>query len=425
MLPLKYIRNNEAQVRKGLGDKGADINALDEILALDQKLRAINSRLESLRAEKNSVSRQIGQLKQAGESADVQLSAMGKLSGELKELDGAVQSLKTDLDERLKWIPNLPHESTPVGPDESGNVLVSTIGEPTVLGFEGKDHLTLTIDLGLLDFEAGSRMTGRGFPVYIDRGARLERALIQFMLDLHTQKHGYTEIFPPFMVNRASAFTTGQLPKLEEDMYYVDEDGLFLIPTAEVPVTNLYQGQILKEADFPVKLAAYSACFRREAGSYGKDTKGLQRVHQFNKVELVMFTRPATSYEELESLRAHAEKVLQLLGLHYRVLELCSGELSFAATKCYDLELFAPVSNRWFEVSSCSNFEAFQARRGNIRYRNSATNKLDFLHTLNGSGVATPRLMIALLENYQQADGSVKLPEALVPYYGEETISAL
>lgn len=423
MLPLKYIRNNEAQVRKGLGNKGVDAKVLDELLALDEKMRAINIRLESLRAEKNSVSQKIGKLKQAGESAEVQLAAMGKLSGELKELDREVQSLKTDLDERLRWIPNLPHESTPVGPDESGNVLVSTFGEPTVLGFEGKDHLALTADLGLLDFEAGSRMTGRGFPVYIDRGARLERALIQFMLDLHTREHGYTEIFPPFLVNRASAFTTGQLPKLEEDMYFVEEDGLFLIPTAEVPVTNLYQGQLLKEDDLPVKLTAYSACFRREAGSYGKDTRGLQRVHQFNKVELVKFTAPDTSYEELESLRTHAESVLQLLGLHYRVLELCSGDLSFAAAKCYDLELFAPVSDRWFEVSSCSNFEDFQARRGNIRYRNSSTNKLDFVHTLNGSGVATPRLMIAILENYQQADGSVKLPEALVPYYGGEIIS--
>jgi len=288
-----------------------------------------------------------------------------------------------------------------------------------------RDHLALLASLGLVDFEAGARIAGRGFPLYTDRGARLERALINFMLDLHTRERGYTEIYPPFVATRYTTQVTGQLPKLEEDMYITTSDDLFLIPTAEVPVMSIHQDQILAEDDLPCKYTAFSACFRREAGSYGKETRGLLRVHQFNKVELVKFVHPDTSYDELETLRADAEEVLKQLDLAYRVVELCTGDLSFAAAKCYDLEVYAPAADQWLEVSSCSNCEAFQARRGNIRFRRGDTGKLDHVHTLNGSGVATPRLLVALLETCQQPDGAVNLPSALVPYYGDESITPL
>jgi seryl-tRNA synthetase len=293
-------------------------------------------------------------------------------------------------------------------------------GESTETDFNPKNHLDLGEALGLFDFERGAKISGSGFPLYTGRGAKLERALINFMLDVQTEQHNYTEIFPPFVVRSESAVTTGQLPKFAEDMYPSEKDGLWLIPTAEVPVTNIHKDEILNEDQLPINYAAYSACFRREAGSYGKDTRGFLRLHQFNKVELVKFVEPENSYDELEKLVTHAEAILQALGLKYRVVELCTGDLSFSAAKCYDLELWAPGEKKWLEVSSCSNFEAFQARRGNIRYRNVSDKKVKFVHTLNGSGVATPRLLVALLETYQNKDGSINIPEPLQPYVGVE-----
>ena len=425
MIPLRFIRQHQEAVRQGLLDKGMAGDGLDEILALDEQLREQVTQIESLKARRNQVSQEVGRLKQAGRSAEAQVKAMGAVSLEIKALDQAVHALQEKVDQRLLWLPNLPHPSVPVGPGASANRVVATVGDPVRHSFQAQDHLSLLENLNLVDFEAGARIAGRGFPVYIGRGARLERALINFMLDLHTREHGYTEIYPPFLATRKATQTTGQLPKLEEDMYVTTTDDLFLIPTAEVPITNMFQGQIIPEDDLPLSFVAFSACFRREAGSYGKETKGLLRLHQFNKVELVKFVHPDTSYVELETVRAHAEEVLRRLGLTYRVVELCSGDLSFAAAKCYDLELYAPAMDSWLEVSSCSNFEAFQARRGQIRFRRNDTGKLNYIHTINGSGVATPRLMVALLESGQQRDGSVVLPQALVPYYGEETVIPL
>ncbi|MCK4578242.1 MAG: serine--tRNA ligase [Candidatus Marinimicrobia bacterium] len=422
MIPMKYIRDNVEQVKTGLGHKGLPAEQIDQLLAIDETLRSRLTAVESLKAERNKASELIAVRKREGQPADEQIAAMGRLSSQIKALDKEVQTTREHLHTLLFAIPNLPHASTPVGADESANKVIETNGEPLEHTFEAREQHQLLTSLRLVDFEAGVRMSGKGFPVYTGRGARLERALINFMLDLHTREHGYTELYPPFLTTRASATTTGQLPKLEEDMYVTTVDDLFLIPTAEVPVTNYYQGEVLSEEELPVKFTAFSACFRREAGSYGKETKGLLRLHQFNKVELVKFVHPDSSYDELMTLRSDAERVLQILGLAYRVVELCTGDLSFAGAKCFDLEVYAPATKRWLEVSSCSNYEAFQARRGSIKYRKSKTGKLDFVHTLNGSGVATPRLMVALLENYQQRDGSIRLPEALVPYFGAETV---
>lgn len=423
MIPLKRIRLEADQLRQRLAGKGADGELLDKILEQDESVRSMMATVETLKAERNSASAEIGRLKGSGADGEEQIAALGDLSGRIKELDQTLATAQKTLDSDLLWLPNPPHESVPVGSDASGNVEVAHWGDKLQHDFPAQDQLDLLVSLRLVDFEAGARMSGAGFPLYTGRGARLERALINFMLDLHTGQHGYEELWPPYLVKREAAVTTGQLPKLEEDMYLVTEEDMFLIPTAEVPVTNMYRGEVLDAADLPIKYAAYSACFRREAGSYGKETRGLLRIHQFNKVELVKFAPPESSYAELETLRADAEEVLRQLGLAYRVVELCTGDLSFAAAKCYDLELYAPVTGRWLEVSSCSNFEDFQARRGNIRYRRTDTGKLDFVHTLNGSGVATPRLMAALLESCQQADGSVALPEALHSYYGSEIIA--
>jgi seryl-tRNA synthetase len=320
------------------------------------------------------------------------------------------------LDRHLLSLPNLPHESVPIGTDEKDNPLVREWGEERQTDFKLKNHLELGEALGLFDFERGAKISGSGFPLYTGKGAKLERALINFMLDIHTEQHGYTEIFPPFVVRPESAITTGQLPKFAEDMYPSEKDDLWLIPTAEVPVTNIHRDEIMTADQLPINYTAYSACFRREAGSYGKDTRGFLRLHQFNKVELVKFVTPENSYSELETLVTHAETVLQSLGLRYRVIELCSGDLSFSAAKCYDIELWAPGEQKWLEVSSCSNFEDFQARRGNIRYRKTSDKKVDFVHTLNGSGVATPRLLVALLETYQNEDGSISIPQSLQSY---------
>jgi seryl-tRNA synthetase len=341
---------------------------------------------------------------------------MKGVSDKVKQLESEIKTLNEDLDFLLKRIPNIPADDVPVGKDPTSNVMVKSWGEKKAFSFTPLPHWELGKELDILDFERAAKISGTGFTLYKGAGARLERALCNFMLDLHTQEHGYIEVLPPYLVNRTSMTGTGQLPKLEEDMYRLPDDDLFLIPTAEVPVTNIHANEILTNKELPILYAAYTACFRREAGSYGKDTKGMIRVHQFNKVELVKFVRPETSYDELESLLSVSEKVLQLLGLQYQVVKLCTGDLSFAAAKCYDIEVWSPGVDKFLEVSSCSNFEDFQARRSNIRFRDDDNGNLKFVHTLNGSGVALPRTMIAILETYQREDGTVEIPDVLKPY---------
>ncbi len=421
MISIDLIRKNTDLVHEKLTLKGEEIS-LDQLLQLDATYREHLSKTNDLRAERNTVSENIAKAKRASENADEAIEAMRIVGDSIKSLEDKAQSVKSELDEILLGIPNLPHNSVPKGEDASKNVVVREWGNPIDPDFALKDHLMLGNNLGLFDFERGAKISGSGFPLYAGKGAKLERALINFMLDIQTEQHGYTEIFPPFVVRSASATTTGQLPKFSEDMYTSEKDNLWLIPTAEVPVTNIHKDEILSESQLPIHYAAYSACFRREAGSYGKETRGFLRLHQFNKVELVKFVKPDTSYEALEVLVTHAEAILKSLGLHYRVVELCSGDLSFAAAKCYDLELWAPGEAKWIEVSSCSNFESFQARRGNIRYRSENNKKVEYVHTLNGSGVATPRLLVALLETYQNKDGSITVPKPLQPYLGVEVI---
>ncbi|MEA1882345.1 MAG: serine--tRNA ligase [Candidatus Marinimicrobia bacterium] len=421
MLPIELIRNNPKEVEKQIASKGEslDINA---ILKLDESYRADLGQANALRAKRNRASDEIARVKRSGENANDAISAMGEVSKQIKALENKTQASKSELDELLLNLPNIPHKSVPLGQDEKDNKLIREWGEIPEKDFEWNNHLSLGVALNLFDFERGAKISGSGFPLYIGRGAKLERALINYMLDVQTERHGYTEIFPPFVVRPDSAMTTGQLPKFADDMYLSEKDGLWLIPTAEVPVTNIHQNEILPEDQLPINYTAYSACFRREAGSYGKDTRGFLRLHQFNKVELVKFVKPENSYNELEKLVLHAEAILQSLGLKYRVIELCTGDLSFSATKCYDIELWAPGEQKWLEVSSCSNFEDFQARRGNIRFRKAADNKVDFVHTLNGSGVATPRLLVALLETHQNEDGSISIPEPLQSYLGTEVL---
>lgn len=421
MIPIDLIRKNTDLVQEKLTLKGETIS-LNQLLKLDENYRAHLSKANDLRAERNTVSEDIAKAKRAGDNADEAIAAMRTVGDQIKSLEEKAQSLKSEIDDILLGVPNLPHDSVPSGIDASENVEVRQWGTPLDTDFELKDHLALGESLGLFDFERGAKISGSGFPLFTGRGAKLERALINYMLDVQTEDHGYTEVFPPFMVRSSAPTTTGNLPKFAEDMYQSELDNLWLIPTAEVPVTNIHQDEILSETQLPINYAAYSACFRREAGSYGKDTRGFLRLHQFNKVELVKFVKPETSYKALETLVGHAEAILQSLGLHYRVVELCAGDLSFAAAKCYDLELWAPGEGKWLEVSSCSNFESFQARRGNIRYRREDDKKVEFVHTLNGSGVATPRLLVALLETYQQADGSISIPEPLQPYLGAEVL---
>ncbi len=420
MLPITIFRTDPDLVEKRLADKG-ETSAIAPLLELDQQIRQLTTELNNMRAERNSTSEEIARLKRAQADAGDMITSMRRLSERIKGEEGRLAELQTRLKAALELIPNLPHASVPVGKDEKDNVVVRHWGPAPDFDFKLENHLDLGTKLGLFDFDRGSKIAGSGFPLYTGLGARLERGLINFMLDFHVER-GFTEIFPPFMTRYESSLTTGQLPKFAEDMYRTEPDELYLIPTAEVPVTNIHRDEILDEGELPRFYTAYSACFRREAGSYGKDTRGFLRLHQFNKVELVKFVRPDDSYDELETLTAQAEAILQTLGLHYRVLELCSGDLSFAAAKCYDLEIWAPGEEKWLEVSSCSNFESFQARRGNIRYRREADKKVDFLHTLNGSGVATPRLLVALLETYQTPDGTVRLPEVLVPYVGQKEL---
>ena len=423
MIPIQQIRSGPDLIKSAIESRGVELD-LDQMLIVDDERRNLITELDTLRAERNTVSQEIGQIKKEGGNADEAVTAMRKKGEEIQTLESKVNSLNENIQDLLLELPNIPHGTVPVGTGEGENEIVREPKSPFELNFTPKTHTDLGQSLNIFALEQGASMSGSGFPIYLGQGARLERALINFMLDHHVTKHEYTEIFPPFLVREDALVTTGQLPKFEEDMYRLKDDDLFLIPTAEVPVTNLHSGEIINENDLPLYYAAYTGCFRREAGSYGKETRGLLRLHQFNKVELVKFVTPESSYEEHESLTRQAEEILQLLELPYRVVNLCTGDLGFSAAKCYDLEVWAPGEKQWLEVSSCSNFEAFQARRGNIRYRRSADQKVDFVHTLNGSGLATPRLMVALLENHQKEDGSVFIPESLQPYFGSATLRA-
>ncbi len=422
MLDLKFIRENADRVRQAILHKHENAD-LDRILELDEKRRSLLVEAEQLKAVRNRVSKEIGErLKAGGDAAELK-AQMKEVSADIQRFDQLLKEIETELSELLHWVPNPPHPSVPVGDSEEFNRFHHSWGEPLQADFPLKDHLTLGEELDILDFPRGAKVAGSGFPVYKGKGAALERALINFMLDLHVREHGYTEIFPPFLANPDSMYGTGQLPKLADDMYFVERDGLYLIPTAEVPVTNLHREETLSADSLPVKYAAYTACFRREAGSYGRETRGFLRVHQFNKVELVKFVHPDSSYDELETLLQDAEEILRKLELHYRVVELCTGDLSFASAKTYDIETWAPAEGKWLETSSVSNFEDFQARRMGIRFREKPGTKARFVHTLNGSGVATSRLMAALLETYQTDEGTIVVPQALHPYLDFRIIS--
>ncbi len=421
MISISRIRENPDAIQQAVASKGEHID-LNLLLDLDKQHRDIQTQVNDLRAERNRVSEEIANVKRTGGDASDSINAMREVGDEIKSLEDRADKFKSKIQSALELIPNSPHKSVPVGKDESENKVVREWGAKPEFDYKIKNHIELGTSLKLFDFERSAKISGSGFPLFTGQGAKLERSLINFMLDFHISKHGYIEIFPPFMAKSSAPFTCGQLPKFAEDMYYVDKDELYLIPTSEVPVTNYHRDEILKEEDLPKFYTAYSACFRREAGSYGKETRGLLRVHQFNKVEMLKFVTPKNSYTELEKLVENAEAILQALGLHYRVIELCTGDLSFSAAKCYDLEVWSPAENTWLEVSSCSNFEDFQSRRGNIRYRRTSDKKTDFTHTLNGSGVATPRLVIALLESNQTPEGKVMIPKNLQPYMGLEVL---
>jgi seryl-tRNA synthetase len=422
MLEIKFIRENIDLVRQAIKNRNLKIN-LDELLSLDDRRRNILSEVEALRFEKNKANDEITALLKDKKDPKEKIASMKSVSHRIGDLEIKLKDINIAFDNLLLTIPNLPHASVPLG-DPSKKEIIRSFGSIPKFDFKPATHIEISQNLDIIDFNCAAKITGSNFILYKGLGAKLERALINFMLDLHTQKHGYTEVFPPFLVNRASMTGTGQLPKLEEDMYKLKDDDLFLIPTAEVPVTNIMRDEVLKEENLPIYYTAYTACFRREAGSYGKDTKGLLRVHQFDKVELVKFVKPEDSYEELERLLNNAEEVLKLLGLPYRVVALSTEDLSFSASKCYDLEAYATGIDKWLEVSSCSNFEGFQARRTNIKFRRKDGKKVEYVHTLNGSGVAMARTVIAILENYQQKDGSVLIPEVLRPYFhGKESIT--
>ena len=414
MLDLKFMRENKEQVEKWLKQRGSDLT-LDEFAKLDEERREILGEVEALKNKRNNESAEIARLKKAKEDASELIKAMGEVSAKIKELDEKL----AEVDEKIKYIqmtiPNKLSETTPIGKDEDENVEIRRWGEPRKFDFEPKSHWEIGEQLGILDFERGSKLSGSRFVLYRGGAARVERALINFMLDLHTEKHGYTEHITPFLVNREICEGTGQLPKFEEDMYRTDDD-MFLISTSEITMTNIHRKEILDEKDLPKYYTAYSPCFRREAGSYGKDVKGIIRVHQFNKVEMVKLATPETSYDELEKMVDNAEDVLRILGLPYRVIALCSGDIGFGSAKTYDVEVWLPSQNKYREISSCSNCEDFQARRMGLKYRPNGSNKSEFVHTLNGSGLAVGRTLVAIMENYQQEDGSFLIPDALVPY---------
>ena len=414
MISIKFIRDNIQLVKQSLSNRNSNID-LDKILELDNSRRTVIKSVEALKADRNYYSKEIAKGKQAGNNCDEQIKKMQKVSNTIKGYDLELKDINHKLNNELLFVPNIPHESVPKGKTENDNVKIREWGVKPNFSFPNRDHVFLSEKHGLIDFKRGAKISGSGYPLYINRGARLERALINYMMDHHSN-NGFNEVFPPFLVNEASVLTTGQLPKFKEDMYYINKDDMYCISTAEVPVTNIHRDEVLNVESLPIQYAAYSACFRREAGSYGKDTKGLLRLHQFNKVELVKFCNPDNSYQDLESLLISAEKVLQDLNLHYRIIELCTGDLSFSAAKCYDIEVWSPAEEKYLEVSSCSNFESFQSSRGNIRYKNNE--KLEHVHTLNASGLATPRLLVAILENYQKEDGTIAVPDALQKYTG-------
>lgn len=417
MLDRRTLRNNFEEITEKLKSRGENLADIENYGKLDERRRKLIEEVEQLKARRNEVSKEISVLKREKKDATDIIQEMQDVSKTIKELDAELVQVDEKLDHILLSIPNIPHESVPVGEDEASNVEVRTWGEANSFDFEPQAHWDVATNLDIVDFERAAKVTGSRFAFYKGLGARLERALINFMMDTHADEHGYDEMLPPYLVNRASMTGTGQLPKFEEDAFLVEDWDYFLIPTAEVPVTNYYRDDILKEAELPKKHVAYSACFRSEAGSAGRDTRGLIRQHQFNKVELVQFTKSEESYEVLEQLTGHAEKILQALELPYRVVNLCTGDLGFSSAKTYDIEVWIPAQNVYREISSCSNFEDFQARRAKIRYRNSE-GKLEYAHTLNGSGLAVGRTLTAILENYQQADGSVVVPEVLRPYMG-------
>jgi len=420
MLDIKYIRENPEIVKQGIINKN-EKDRVDEILALDEKRRKIISEAEELKAQKNQVSSKIPLMKKSGEDTTQIFAEMKIVSDKISELDNQLKNIEDELNALLLFIPNLPHSSVPIGKTAEQNVEIRK-WTPENFSYQKQDktldHVELGKKLNILDFERGAKISGSGFPVYVGKGATLERALINFMLDYHLTHHNYKEVLPPFLVNKESMYGTGQLPKMEDDMYAIEKDGLYPIPTAEVPITNLHRDEMVAEKDLPIRYVGYSACFRREAGSYGKESKGFLRVHQFNKVEMVKIVKSETSYDELELLVNDAEDILKVLKIPYRIIMLCTGDLSFSAAKCYDIETWSLAEQRWLEASSCSNFEDFQARRANIRFKREGQKKPEFVHTLNGSGLATSRLMVSLLETYQTSEGTVKVPEVLQKYTG-------
>ena len=416
MLDIKKLRSSSDKILNSLQKKDKAIS-LESILNIDAELKTLTTTLNELQADQNSKSKEVGLLKSKGESPEIIFKELKVLSDKIKELEKHQRELSSALKSALLEVPNAPHSTTPEGSSEKDNIVVFEKKLDTKFSFIPKNHIEIGKKLDILDFELAAKISGSGFPLFKGKGALLERALINFMIDYHLKNFDYTEFFTPFLVKPESALTTGQLPKFSEDMYHIEKDDLYLIPTAEVSLTNIHKDEILSIKDLPKYYLGYSACFRREAGSYGKDTRGLLRVHQFNKVELVKFVEPESSYDELDSLVKQARNILDMLELNYRVIELCTGDLSFAAAKCFDLEVWAPGEEKWLEVSSCSNFEDFQSRRGNIRFKD-ASGKTDFIHTLNGSGLATPRIFAAFLETHQREDGSIKIPAPLQPYLG-------
>ncbi len=417
MVDINYIRENREYILNKYAQRGAKAD-IDAFLRLDDKRRQLLQKTEQLRYEKNTASQNVAAMKRKGDPAEQEIVRLKDVSQSIKKLEKELRQTQQEISDQLLGFPNIPHDSVPAGVSEADNALVRSYKEIPHFDFEPKPHHELGQVLGILDFERAGKISGSRFCLYMGAGALLERALINFMLNTHTTKHGYTEVLTPYMVNADSMRGTGQLPKFEEDLFKIESDGYYLIPTAEVPVTNIYRNEILAEADLPIYYVCYSACFRREAGSYGQDTQGIIRQHQFNKVELVKFSAPEASYNELEKLLSNAEQILKLLDLPYRVVSLCTGDLGFSAAKTYDIEVWLPSQNKYREISSCSNFEDFQARRAKIRYRPKAGGKPVFVHTLNGSGLAVGRTVVAIMENYQQPDGSIVIPDILRAYMG-------
>ncbi|MBY0163135.1 serine--tRNA ligase [Cytobacillus firmus] len=422
MLDVKILRSEYSRVEEALKNRGKSLDLIADFPKLDARRRELLQESESLKNRRNTVSAEVAKLKKNRENADELILEMRQVSDQIKAMDEEVRELEASISELTLAIPNIPHESVPIGASEEENVEIRRWAEPKAFDFEPKAHWEIAQNLSILDFEAGAKVTGSRFTFYKGLGARLERALISFMMDLHSDKHGYEEMLPPFIVNRDSLYGTGQLPKFEEDLFKISDTDYYLIPTAEVPVTNYHREEILNSEDLPKYYVAYSSCFRSEAGAAGRDTRGLIRQHQFNKVEMVKIVHPETSFDELEKMTADAERVLQLLNLPYRVMTLCTGDMGFGSMKTYDLEVWLPESGVYREISSCSNIGDFQARRANIRFRPEPKSKPEFVHTLNGSGLAVGRTVAAILENYQQADGSVVIPEVLRPYMGNVSI---